>query len=54
MAKKSLTKADLLNEIQSKIQDLTLLASALKTDRSRKPETIGEYRQKYLDLLKQG
>jgi len=54
MAKKSLNKADLMKEIQSKIQDLTLLASALKTDRSRKPETIDEYKQKYEELLRKG
>jgi hypothetical protein len=52
MAKKELTKADLMNEIQSKIQELTLLASAVKTDRSRKAETLEAYKQKYLELLK--
>jgi hypothetical protein len=51
MAKKVLTKAELMKDIQNKIQELNLLASALKTDRSRKPETVEEYQKKYFELL---
>lgn len=40
-----------MKEIQSKIQDLTLLASALKSDRSRKPEVILDYEKKYRAML---
>lgn len=52
MAKKTLTKADLISEIELKIQELNLLQSALKSDRSRKPEAIVEYQKKYYALLK--
>jgi hypothetical protein len=52
MARKELTKSDLLNEIETIIQSLNLLYSTIKTDRSRKPETLEEYRKKYLELLK--
>jgi hypothetical protein len=52
MAKKEATKADLLKEIELKVQDLNLLQSALKADRSRKPETLAMYEKKYLELLK--
>lgn len=52
MAKKEVTKTELMKEIELKIQDLNLLQSALKADRSRKPETLGMYEQKYLELLK--
>jgi hypothetical protein len=51
MAKKELTKKDLLDEIEAKVQSLNLLYSTVKADRSRKPETLSEYRKKYLDLL---
>jgi hypothetical protein len=46
-------KTKLLNEIAAKIQSLSLLMSALKADRSRKADTVDEYKKKYLDLLKE-
>jgi hypothetical protein len=46
-------KTKLLNEIGAKIQSLNLLVSALKSDRSRKPEALKEYKKKYQELLKQ-
>jgi hypothetical protein len=46
-------KTKLLNEIAAKIQALNLLMSALKSDRSRKPEILDDYKKKYADLLKQ-
>jgi hypothetical protein len=52
MAKKELTKADLLKEIELKVQDLNLLQSAIKADRSRKLEILEMYEKKYLELLK--
>jgi hypothetical protein len=52
MGKKQINKTDLLKEIELKVQDLNLLQSALKADRSRKPETLAMYEQKFLDLLK--
>ena len=54
MAKKEYTKKDLLDQIQLKIQELNLLASTIKSDRSRKPETLNEYHLKYLEVLKKG
>jgi hypothetical protein len=45
-------KTKLLNEIAAKIQSLNLLMSALKGDRSRKPELIDDYKKKYQELLK--
>lgn len=50
MAKKP-TKKDLVNKIDEKIQALNLLKSALKSDRSRKPEMLEEYDQKFQELL---
>jgi hypothetical protein len=52
MAKKQITKAELLKEIELKVQDLNLLQSALKADRSRKPETLAMYEEKFVELLK--
>ncbi len=43
-------KTKLINEIEAKIQSLNLLLSTLKADRSRKPETVEEYRKQYYDL----
>jgi hypothetical protein len=54
MAKKEYTKKQLLDQIQLKIQELNLLASAIKSDRSRKPDTIMEYQIKYLEVLQKG
>jgi hypothetical protein len=54
MTKKEYTKQDLIAQIQLKIQELNLLASAIKNDRSRKPEKLMEYHLRYLDVLKQG
>jgi hypothetical protein len=51
MAKKALTKAQLLNAIEAKIQELNLLQSAIRADRSRKPETLEEYHKKYSEVL---
>ena len=44
-------KTKLLNEITARIQALNLLASTLKADRSRKPETIEAYRNQYYEML---
>jgi hypothetical protein len=44
-------KTKLMQEIESKIQELTLLLATIKTDRSRKPETLEAYRQQYKALL---
>jgi hypothetical protein len=51
MAKKTVTKAQLLNSIETKVQELNLLQSAIKAERSRKPETFDEYQRKYLEIL---
>ena len=53
MAKKVLSKKDLLREIEAKVQALNLLYSAIKADRSRKPETLEAYRDSYLACLKE-
>lgn len=45
------TKKDLVDKIDEKIQALNLLKSALQGDRSRKPEMLEEYHQKFQDLL---
>jgi hypothetical protein len=45
------TKKDLVDQIDEKIQALNLLKSALQGDRSRKPEMLEEYKQKFEDLL---
>ncbi len=44
-------KTKLLNEIEAKIQSLNLLLSTIKADRSRKPETLEDYRQQYHAML---
>lgn len=44
-------KTKLLNEIGAKIQALNLLLSTMKEDRSRKPETLEEYRKQYHEML---
>lgn len=44
-------KAKLMEEIESKIQDLNLLLATLKADRSRKPEILESYRYQYQVLL---
>jgi hypothetical protein len=46
-------KTKLLNEIAAKIQSLNLLMSALKTDRSRKPEMLEDYKKQYQKILDQ-
>jgi hypothetical protein len=45
-------KTKLMNEIEIKIQSLNLLLSIIKSDRSRKPEALAEYRKQYDQLLK--
>ena len=50
MAEK-LTKKELINRIDEKIQALNLLKSALQEDRSRKPEMIEDYKDKFYDIL---
>jgi hypothetical protein len=45
------TKKDLVDQIDEKIQALNLLKSALQGDRSRKPEMLEEYNQKFVDIL---
>jgi hypothetical protein len=52
MAEKN-SKKDLINKIDEKIQALNLLKSALQSDRSRKPEMIEEYYQKFEETLKE-
>jgi hypothetical protein len=54
MAKKEFTKKDLMDQIQLKVQELNLLASTIKNDRSRNAEKLMEYHLKYLDVLKNG
>ena len=44
-------KTKLMQEIEAKIQDLNLLLSTIKADRSRKPEVLEDYRQQYNTLL---
>jgi hypothetical protein len=44
-------KAKLMDEIESKIQELNLLLSTIKADRSRKPEIIEQYKYQYKTLL---
>lgn len=44
-------KTKLLNEIESKVQALNLLMSAIKAERSRKPEVLDEYKKQYYELL---
>jgi hypothetical protein len=51
MAKKTLTKAQLISAIEAKVQELNLLQSAIKAERSRKPETFDEYKKKYFEIL---
>ena len=51
MAKKALTKKALMDQIQLKIQELNLLQSALKGERSTRQETLGDYQKKFKDLL---
>jgi hypothetical protein len=51
MAKKVLTKAQLINAIEAKVQELNLLQSAIKAERSRKPEIFDEYQKKYAEIL---
>jgi hypothetical protein len=51
MAKKSLTKTQLINAIEAKVQELNLLQSAIKAERSRKPEVFDEYQKKYAEIL---
>ena len=46
-----LTKKDLINMIDEKIQALNLLKSALQGDRSRKPEMLQDYKDKFDDLM---
>lgn len=42
-----------MNKIDEKIQALNLLKSALQSDRSRKPETLDEYKTKFYELLEE-
>lgn len=49
--KKPVTRKDLLNEMEEKIQALNLLKSTLQRDRSRKEDTLEEYWKKYIELL---
>jgi hypothetical protein len=50
MAEK-LTKKELIDMIDEKIQALNLLKSALQGDRSRKTEMIKDYKDKFYDIL---
>jgi hypothetical protein len=45
-------KTKLVNEIAAKIQSLNLLLSAIKAERSRKPQVFQEYRKQYYEMLK--
>lgn len=52
MAKTDKTdKTKLMQDIEAKIQELNLLLSTIKADRSRKPETLDTYREQYQVLL---
>jgi hypothetical protein len=44
-------KSKLMEEIESKVQELNLLLSTIKADRSRKPEIIEQYKFQYKTLL---
>ncbi len=44
-------KKKLMQDIEAKIQELNLLLSTIKADRSRKPETLDGYREQYQILL---
>jgi hypothetical protein len=44
-------KAKLMEEIESKVQELNLLLSTIKADRSRKPEIMEQYKFQYQNLL---
>lgn len=44
-------KTKLMDEIEVKVQELNLLLSTIKADRSRKPETLDAYRVQYQTLL---
>ncbi|HEY8937075.1 MAG TPA: hypothetical protein VIM65_17730 [Cyclobacteriaceae bacterium] len=48
---KSITKKQLLIEIDDKIQSLNLLKSALQGDPSRKQEDLENYRQRFYELF---
>jgi hypothetical protein len=49
--KGKITKAQLLREIDEKLQSVNLLRSALQADPSRKQEDLENYHQQYLELF---
>jgi hypothetical protein len=52
--KKEYTKKDLMDQIAIKVQELNLLASTIKNDRSRNPEKLMEYQARYIEVLGKG
>ena len=52
MAKPPLTKKQLLDQIEEKVQALQLLQSVIQSDRSRNAETLENYKKQFGDLLK--
>ena len=52
MAKQTLTKKQLLDQIEEKVQALQLLQSVIQGERSRKPETLENYKKQLDELLK--
>jgi hypothetical protein len=52
MTKQLLTKKQLLDLIQEKIQALNLLKSVIKNDKSRNAETMESYKKQFDQLLK--
>ena len=51
MPSAKITKKELLDEIESRIQALNLLKSALLGERSRKPEVLADYEKQFHDLV---
>lgn len=51
MAKKKLTKANLLKAIDEKLQALNLLKSALQSDPSRKQEDLENYDKHFKNMF---
>lgn len=49
--KQKLTKANLLKEMDNKLQSLNLLRSALSADASRKQEDLENYQRQFRDLI---
>lgn len=48
---KQISKKELINKIDEKIQALNLLKSALQHDKSRKPESLKPFYDNYASIL---